>query len=644
MTLLAPWALWFAVLGGAVVALYLLKIKRRRATVPALDFWLDLAGRTKVHSLFERLKRLLSMLLWIAVVACLMLALGNPILSLGRIKPRAIVVIVDNSASMQAAEDDRGRTRLAMAREAVSEITSRRPVADQWLLIEAAREPRVLHPWTYETRPIRKAAESLTPYGGTGNLAAAVELAGQLAAGKPDPCIVVVSDGQAGAIERLATADARVVYWPVGKATDNLGISRLAVRTDRLHGNYLGLIGITNSSDQKVDTQVTLEVNGTTHSVELVNVEPGAAWEKTITIEPPGEGATNGGVLRAVIDRPDALALDNQAFAILQPIRPAVVWLVSNHDSSFFFEQALASMTPLIVPEESMTMTLERYEQVAAAIASQTAAIAKPPDLIIFDNCAPAALPPVGRFVLINALPAKFPARVVGTLETPQMYLAPSPHSITQHISLTGSRLARASLTRFDEPVRTLAGTAEGDPLIVLIEQPNRQMVYLAFDVLDSDLPFRNAFPLLLRNIVAFMHEEAPASSAWLKPAYQIGEVVRPLRPLPESMDTATVTVLRSGKMEDRALRVSSRTFSFDDTGVPGAIRFGAGEERSYASINLADAGESRIAPAPAVADAALQLHLSRGILGSMPWVGLALLALAAIGLEWMTYHFRWTE
>ncbi len=57
MTLLAPWALWLSAVGGVVVALYLLKIKRRRQTVPALDFWRELAGTAPVRSLFQRLKR-----------------------------------------------------------------------------------------------------------------------------------------------------------------------------------------------------------------------------------------------------------------------------------------------------------------------------------------------------------------------------------------------------------------------------------------------------------------------------------------------------------------------------------------------------------------------------------------------------------
>ena len=57
MTLLAPGALWFSSIGAAVIALYILKIKRRRQAVPSLEFWRDLAGTTQVRSLFQRLKR-----------------------------------------------------------------------------------------------------------------------------------------------------------------------------------------------------------------------------------------------------------------------------------------------------------------------------------------------------------------------------------------------------------------------------------------------------------------------------------------------------------------------------------------------------------------------------------------------------------
>jgi hypothetical protein len=288
-------------------------------------------------------------------------------------------------------------------------------------------------------------------------------------------------------------------------------------------------------------------------------------------------------------------------------------------------------------------MTPERYEQIAKAVESKAALPGRPPDLIIFNDCAPAKLPPSGRLVLVNSWSGDLPVTVSGQLESPQLFLTPRPHPMTQHINLQGSHLTKASRLTLREPCRVLAATADGDPLILHIEQQDRQMVCLAFDVLDSDLPFRNAFPLLLRNIVAFMHEEAPT---WLKPEFRIGEPVQPSRPLPAGGEPSRVTLatLRDGKMQDVPLTIQDRRFSFIDTGRPGALKLGVNEDWSFAAINLADAGESHIEPRASADDPTQKLQLSRRLLGSMPWVGLTLLALIVIALEWMTYHHRWTE
>src|SRR5262249_26968146 len=160
------------------------------------------------------------------IVACLLLAAGNPVLSLGRIKPQSIVVILDNSASMQAVElsdeatkrrsDEGLKTRLSLARRAIEELTTRRPVNDEWMLVEAARRPRVLVSWTYDRKSLRDAADGLQPFFGSADLAAAKDLAGQLLAGKERPCIVIISDGAAGQVEKLAQSDSSVVFWPIG--------------------------------------------------------------------------------------------------------------------------------------------------------------------------------------------------------------------------------------------------------------------------------------------------------------------------------------------------------------------------------------------------------------------------------------------
>jgi hypothetical protein len=648
VTLLAPWALWFGVLGAPVVALYLLKIKRKRAGVPALDFWRDLAGKTKVHSLFERLKRLLSLLLWLGIVACLVLALGNPLISVGRVRPRAIAIVLDNSASMQALEpEQQNQARLELARKAIAELTTRRPVSDEWLLIEAAREPRVVCPWTFDARSVREGAQGVAPFAGSGNLEAAVDLARQLSQGKPDPCVVVVSDGAAGAVEPLAKADPSLVYWPVGRATDNLGITRLAARPDRQLGNYQALVAVANASDQRVDTQVTLELDGSPHSVELVSVEPRATWEKTVTLELPisQDGTPRpGAILRAFLDRPDALSADNEAYAVLAPIRPAVVWLVSPPESAFFFEQALSSMTPLVSPEQSLTLSPAAFDELVPALASpalRSSLPTPPPDLVILNNCAPKSLPPSGRFLLVNAWPEGLPVTRGDELKSPQLFLAAKPHPLMQHITLQGARLLRAQKLTLSSPARVLAHTADADPLVVLLEEPGRQIVALAFDVLESDLPFRNAFPLLLRNTVAYFQEEAPTR---LRPEYSVGAPIELTRALPPEVASVELGVLQGGKTRTQTVPAANAGAALADTSRPAAIRLKVGDEWSYAAINLADAGESRIAPVAAAADPARTLMLSGRLLGGLPWIALATVATVLVAFEWLTYHFRWTE
>jgi len=60
--------------------------------------------------------------------------------------------------------------------------------------------------------------------------------------------------------------------------------------------------------------------------------------------------------------------------------------------------------------------------------------------------------------------------------------------------------------------------------------------------------------------------------------------------------------------------------------------------------VNIGDAGESRIAPVAAPGDPAEALVLSGRLLGTMPWLALAVAASLLVALEWLTFHFRWTE
>ena len=637
MTLLAPWALWLAAVGGAVVALYILKIKRRRQSVPALEFWRQLAGPAPVRSLFERLKRWWSMLLWLAITACLVLAIGNPILTFGRIKPRSIAVILDNSASMHTveatAETETGASRFDLARRKLNEITTRRPVRDEWLLIEAGREPRVRQGWTRRLREVRDAAASIEPYAGASDLDAARELAGQLLAGRQRPTIVIISDGGAAteppdAQEESDSPDVTVAYWPIGETADNLGITRLRARPHRQQSAHHVYVRLVNESAEAVETQLVFELGGSTTAVEPLTVEAGGTWEQTVVLEAP-----DGGVLRVWIDRPDALPLDDEAYAILPPIEAAAVLLVTPSADAFFFEQALMAMDPLVAAEASRTVSAGDYDALGPP--------PEPPDLTIVNAVVPDRLPASGPVVFIDAWPSDVPARVVGELDTPQMTVALRDHPLTRYINLRPVTLAKAREVDLTGRVTVLARSTEGAPLIFLDEQPGRRALCLAFDVLDSDLPFRNAFPLFLRNAVAYLVDER---STWIHDQYEIGEVIESLRPLPVDLEDVGLARLTGDEIQVELVPVRNGTFAFRGTDRFGPLRFDLPDGSVYTAVNLTNERESRIRPVAAAVEPTERLPLSDPLLGTVPWLALAVAATALIGLEWLTYHFRWTE
>ena len=67
-----------AALGALVVVFYILKLRRRPIAVPFAHLWQQILRDKEATTLFSQLKRLLSLLLQLALLALLLLSLGDP--------------------------------------------------------------------------------------------------------------------------------------------------------------------------------------------------------------------------------------------------------------------------------------------------------------------------------------------------------------------------------------------------------------------------------------------------------------------------------------------------------------------------------------------------------------------------------------
>jgi len=138
MNLVNPTALLLAGVAVPIIIFYILKIRLRRVPVSTLLCWQQIFEEKKPRSLWQRLRHLISLLMQLACLLLLVFALADPIFRWQQAKARRIVLVVDNSASMNAR--DVLPSRLAAAKAEGRRLIDGLRLGDE-LAIIAARYP-----------------------------------------------------------------------------------------------------------------------------------------------------------------------------------------------------------------------------------------------------------------------------------------------------------------------------------------------------------------------------------------------------------------------------------------------------------------------------------------------------------------------
>src|SRR3954454_8786764 len=134
MTFLHPWALGFGAIAPVIVALYLLKVRRRPVAVSTLMFWQRVLQENQRRALFQKLRQWLSLLLHLLIFALLLLALARPTFDRALHEGSSTVLIIDTRARMQALEPG-GETRLARAQRRALEYVRQAGPSRQFALL-----------------------------------------------------------------------------------------------------------------------------------------------------------------------------------------------------------------------------------------------------------------------------------------------------------------------------------------------------------------------------------------------------------------------------------------------------------------------------------------------------------------------------
>src|SRR3954452_7282131 len=187
-----PLALLGLVIVPAVVAMYLLRLRRSETVVPSTLLWQRLAADVEANAPWQRLRRSLLFLLQLLLVIVLALLAARPFIERPAGLARDIVLIVDTSASMGAT--DVGPDRLAAARAAALDALKDLPSGGKVSVIEAGRTARIVAAGTSDLGRVRHAIDAIRPSASRGDLGDALALAQQLATQSGDAEVLVATD------------------------------------------------------------------------------------------------------------------------------------------------------------------------------------------------------------------------------------------------------------------------------------------------------------------------------------------------------------------------------------------------------------------------------------------------------------------
>jgi len=266
MNFLSPTSLLLFGLAIPIVALYILRLRRRREPVSTLMFWEELFRERQTTSLFQRLKHLLSLLLQLLFLTLLVLSIARPQFAFITKSARQLILIIDQSASMNAIEaDTEGRTRLEVAKESALRSVDGLRFMDEMTVISSHTRPVIHIPFTNHQKSLREAIHAIQPTDISTNLEPAYNLADAIAQTKPNPEIVIFSDFQSVSEALLAKLksepeqdtdteapdlEVKRHLIQIGKANDNVGITKFRVRKSLVNAfDYQTLLRVVNKLD-----------------------------------------------------------------------------------------------------------------------------------------------------------------------------------------------------------------------------------------------------------------------------------------------------------------------------------------------------------------------------------------------------------
>jgi hypothetical protein len=622
-----PFAFFFFLLLPVIIAMYLLKLRRKEQLVSSVFLWRKMVRDVEANAPWQKLRRNLLLILQLLLLIAMIVALAKPFTTTNGLTGEDAILVIDTSASMAAS--DVPPNRLEAAKVQALQMVEDMPDGARFTIISAGGESELLIADSTDRQKVNAIIDGLQAGNGGSDMDAALQLASAKASQKPDVKVMVITDGGVSLPERL-TIQGDFRYSLIGSQDDNQAIGLINLNPSDGGENIAAFVQVINYGEGAATRRLGIYADDQLYNIYDLSIP--SRGTQSILVE--GLQASTQLVEARLLSSEgsrDYLASDDRAFAVHRREEPVKVVLVTQ--GNVFLQTALSLMPGL----ETAVVEPDEGEQLPDA------------DLIIYDGFVPITTTLAQEDLLIIAPPSNTEIfSVSGVVQSPVPILSDLDSPIIDHVSLEGINILDAIRIQLPEWAKPIISTnepgAEGGkqiPLLFAGETGGRRVAVIAFDLHHTDLPLQVAFPILFTNLV---HWLSPGAGGGVPSQLLAGEALV-FTPSVSDISATAASTVRFQRPDGNVsqIQVASGQVVYEDTNQLGVYQLDTGTRTPILfAVNLFSPQESNISPRDSLPLSGISLSNDPGAAppAQRDWwrIG-ALIALVLLIVEWMVYQ-----
>lgn len=582
MGVLSFWPLALLVLVPVIIVLYILKQEAKPHSFSSVMLWKEVYRNIEATKPWEKLKRNLLLFLQVLTVLLFILALMGPwIRTLGGGKQQVIMVL-DNSASMDTLFTD-SKTRLEAAKDAACDYVDGLGAGSVLYVISGNQQAVLELSNSTDKLEAKNRIRGIRQTSLAGNLSCSLGLVQSCASQSEEAEILFFTDTAFDMGNMKASVKS---FYSDG---ENLSVDTVSYA--RRGEKLLVLVQVTNHSDGKLNREINLygsDGSGKETLLDIGSVEVAGKDSQPVYFELDAAGLSAGiQALRAELNEKDALAGDNQAWCVLDEVKTSRVLLVTK--SNLFVEKAFTNLAGIelyrtadvsLVEEAAKEQTdvTGRSGESAEALCTDGSGNGQAVengrknssgyDLYIFDGMVPEKLPSAGNFLFVNCEYVDY-FENCGKVQGKILKLVDS--EVTSYIA--GGKIGVNEARIYHTPVWGTSYVSAGEESAGFYGiYDGHKIGVLGFDLHQTDFGLQAEFPVLISGLSQYLLE----GSLTERNAYVAGDSIL----LHGSTRGGELTL----KLPDGAVRkmdASEASGAYLEVAVPGVYRVSQELERA---------------------------------------------------------------